>query len=210
MREYHKIQTLFKRDANKRLIEGDWTTPDLEYLKDCLWVWDEKIDGTNVRIMYDKGVLRFGGKTDNAQMPVELQRHLYDTFPVSKLDDVFIPNEEGHRPSVCLYGEGCGEKIQKGAAYGSQHFVLFDILIGNIWLRRADVEDVAKKLGIPMVPAIGQGTLEQAIEFTRNGFKSVYAPIEKDAEGLVLRPKVPLLDRMGRRIITKIKTRDFR
>lgn len=54
MKEYHKIQTCFKRDEKtKRIIEGDWTLPEFEYLKDCQWVFTEKVDGTNIRVMWN-------------------------------------------------------------------------------------------------------------------------------------------------------------
>lgn len=33
MIKYHKIQTVFKRDGGGRLLHGEWTTPEFEYLK---------------------------------------------------------------------------------------------------------------------------------------------------------------------------------
>ncbi len=62
---------------------------------------------------------------------------------------------------ITLYGEGYGGGIQKGGAEytsktkgGAVNFRLFDVLVGETWLRRADVEDVAEKLGIKCVPLI--------------------------------------------------------
>ena len=51
------------------------------------------------------------------------------------------------------------------------------------------------------------GSIEQAIEFVKTNPKSTIgtAPME----GLVCKPKVELLDRMRRRVIVKIKARDF-
>ena len=39
--KYHKILSLFKRnmEGDKKFIIGEWTTPELEYLKDKEWVW---------------------------------------------------------------------------------------------------------------------------------------------------------------------------
>lgn len=35
MKEYHKIQTCFKRDEKtKHIIENDWTLPEFDFLKD--------------------------------------------------------------------------------------------------------------------------------------------------------------------------------
>ena len=69
------------------------------------------------------------------------------------------PNVEPY--PITLYGKGYGGGIQKGGgAYtsktkgGAVSFRLFDVLVGETWLRRADVEDVAAKLSIKCVPLI--------------------------------------------------------
>jgi hypothetical protein len=74
MKEYHKIETLFDRDDKFKVVIGKWRLPEFEYLKDNLWLYTEKIDGTNIRVMWDAQTkaVRFGGKTDNAQMPAFL------------------------------------------------------------------------------------------------------------------------------------------
>src|SRR5689334_6497289 len=111
MKEYQKIQTVFSRNLEsnrKELIEGAWSLPEFEVLKDLQWVWTEKIDGTNIRIMWDGKTVRFGGKTDDAQIPTSLLSVLQDTFIPEKMSAVFADVTE-----VCLYGEGYGAKIQK-------------------------------------------------------------------------------------------------
>ena len=208
MNEYHKIQTVFKRDMETRngktLLEGKWTLPEFEYLANNTWVFTEKVDGTNIRVMFKDGAVTFGGKTDSAQIPAQLVTRLNDLFlPMAKkLQDVFGCD-------ACLYGEGYGAKIQKcGGNYRQdQDFVLFDVRVGDWWLQRSDVEDVASKLGIDIVPIIGEGTLYDAIENAKQGIKSSWGDFQ--AEGIVARPKVELKTRNGHRIITKIKCRDF-
>ena len=86
-------------------------------------------------------------------------------------------------------------------------FVLFDVWIDGWWLKREDVEDIAEKLGIGVVPIVGQCSIWDAIGKTEDGFKSDWGDFL--AEGLVLKPKVDLFARNGRRIITKMKTKDF-
>lgn len=210
MSEYSKIQTLFLRDPAtnmKTLLEGVWAKPEFGLLKDAPWVWTEKVDGTNVRVIWDDNNqhLSFGGKTDNAQIPAPLVKHLMDTFTLDKVEAVF------RKGSIVLYGEGFGPKIQNGGRYRSQpDFVLFDALAGDIWLERSTVEDIGIALGIPVAPIIEIGTPLEAVEFVRQGFKSVIADDKTlDAEGLVLRPAIELKDRLGKRIITKIKHKDF-
>ena len=50
MQTYNKIETLYKRDltGSKKLIEGDFRNPTVEYLKDLTWIGTEKIDGTKL------------------------------------------------------------------------------------------------------------------------------------------------------------------
>lgn len=232
METYHKIQTLFKRDMSGpkkgRMIRGAWTTPELEYLKDSQWEFTEKVDGTNIRVSYDPFIhpsehVQFGGRSDNAQIPKPLLEYLQDTFK-SYPYDIFDP-----ACKVMLFGEGYGPNIQGGGKYRKDHaFVLFDVKIGDWWLHRADVDDIAKKLGIESVPVLGTGTLQDAIDIVStgitfnkgggivrwgsgsvpNGLRSQWGDFE--AEGIVARPTVPLFDRKGERIITKIKAVDFR
>ena len=207
MNEYHKIQTIFKRDMEskgKTLLEGQWTLPEFEYLSNNKWVFTEKVDGTNIRVIFKDGSVTFGGKTDSAQIPAQLVARLNERFlPIAaQLQEIFGCD-------ACLYGEGYGAKIQKvGGNYRQdQDFVLFDVRVGDWWLQRNDVEDVAYKLGIDIVPIIGEGTLHDAIAAAKTGIVSTWG--EFQAEGIVARPKTELTTRNGQRIITKIKCRDF-
>lgn len=209
MSTYHKIQTVFKRDPatkHKTLIEGDFSIPEFEFLARNKWVFTEKVDGTNIRIYFKDGKVTFGGRTDRAQIPATLVERLNERFLplVEEFSDTFRDTE------VCLYGEGYGDKIQKvGGNYRSnQDFVLFDINIGGYWLQRDNLEGIAHKFDIEIVPIIGIGDLFDMVAMAREGFNSVWGPFE--AEGIVARPETELNTRKGDRIITKIKCRDFR
>jgi hypothetical protein len=207
MNEYHKIQTVFKRDmANKgkTLLMDDYSLPEFEFLKNCPWVFTEKVDGTNIRVIIEDGRLRFGGRTNNAQIQITLIERLRQVFEpqLSKLSEIFPAG-------ACLYGEGYGAKIQKhGGQYGpNMDFVLFDVKIGDWWLERFYIEDIAAKLGIRVVPIIGEGTLADMVETTRRGIRSQWGDFQ--AEGIVARPRLELRTRNNTRIITKLKTSDF-
>ena len=211
MKEYHKIQTIFKRDPEtkfKSLLIGEYSLPEFEYLADNEWTWTEKVDGTNIRVMWDGVRVTFGGKTDRAQIPAHLIEVLMETFKPRMMQDKF-----GTEGDVCLYGEGYGVKIQKaGPRYISENadFVLFDCKVGPWWLERGGLEDVATELGIDIVPIIGRGSLQQAVRFCRDGYRSTISEdTTLDAEGLVLKPSVELITRSGSRIISKIKYKDF-
>lgn len=207
IKEYHKIDSIFKRDMNKPnkpFIIGDWAKPEFEFLKDCKWEWTEKIDGTNIRVMFDGNEINFGGKSDNAQIPAKLVKVLQDKF-LPQLD-LF---KEKFADGVCLYGEGFGASIQTGGNYipDGVDFILFDVLIGKYWLDRENVNEIADRLGLRKVHIVGKGTITEAIEFVKSGFNSVIGTAK--AEGLVIRPTTELFNRKGERVITKIKTRDF-
>lgn len=207
MYSYHKIPTVFQRDpatSYKTLCLGQYAEPELEYLASNQWVFTEKVDGTNIRVMFDGEQITFGGKTDNAQIPA---------FLVAKLNERFLPQLDFFKTTfpadTCLYGEGYGARIQKGGGNyrADQDFVLFDAKIGNWWLQHGDVLDIAIKLNLEIVPIIGEGTLPQMVEITWIGFNSQWGNFA--AEGIVARPKVELIARNGKRIITKIKHKDF-
>lgn len=367
MSEYHKIQSIFKRDMTskrKTLIEGEWTLPEFEYLAGNVWTFTEKVDGTNIRVIFKDGGITFGGRTEDAQIPAQLVTRLNERFlPLAaKMQEVFGCD-------ACLYGEGYGAKIQKGGGNyrADQDFVLFDILVSNAeydtikscqrhheltnatlsdltslkgfvnpaitstlrkkiqsgrqtsngaypntslliegvktenalqgnatskqnsdllqkslngccqgkaecaqsaekqipekveedecchspsiiatipgefadssvtpaiqrfikqnvmnhgsmlqectckinnwWLQRADVHDVAQKLGIDVVPVIGEGSLHDAVALAKRGIRSTWGDFE--AEGIVARPKTELNTRAGHRLVAKIKCRDF-
>lgn len=226
MIEYPKIQSVFKRDPiTNQFLEGQWSTPELEYLKDLYWDATEKVDGTNIRVVWgpyannqagaygysresdsDFAVMFFG-RTKDAQMPPFLLEKLKSIFTHQLMESTF-----GNKP-VTLYGEGYGARIQKGGGNyipNDTGFIMFDVLIDRWWLRRDAMMDIATKLAIPVVPMVNRFTLPLAIELIKN--QVCHSSLRTDgglAEGLVLRPPVELRDRNGERIITKVKHKDF-
>src|SRR5574343_525938 len=204
MKEDHKRHTLFKRDPQKnfeKVIPGEFSLPEFAYLKDNIWEFTEKIDGTNIRVIWDgESKVTFAGKTDKAQIPSFLLTKLNDLFTAELMNSVF---EES---PVCLYGEGFGARIQKGGGNyinNGVDFILFDVRVGRWWLKRTDVEDIASMLCIRVVPLVGLGNLEQMVELVKLPLKSAFGQFP--AEGIVARPFYELFSRSGERIITKLK-----
>jgi len=210
--KYHKILSLFKRDmeGDKRFIIAKWTTPELKYLKDNEWIFTEKVDGTNIRVMWNGKDVIFGGRSDNAQIYIKLLYKLQELFMRNEPRQKFAETFGEEEIDVVLYGEGYGAKIQKGGGnYNSDgvDFVLFDVAVNGLYLERINVEDIATKFNLKVVPIIGTGTLDKAIEITKKGFKSQWGDFI--AEGIVARPVAELRTRRGDRIITKVKYKDF-
>jgi hypothetical protein len=250
---YQKINTIFKRD-NKNVIMpyAGFVTPEFEYLRSLKWRGECKIDGTNMRIEvtprieyvieYENNVdlvetdevlgvhfdVTIKGKTDNAQIPKELQKYMEDNYPEEKVLETlglkeYIPVKEfaEHKwnditdipTKYTIYGEGYGRKIQKaGGNYikDGVGFRVFDVKVNDLYLLTDARDEIATKLGAPIVPFIGYFTLDEAIEFVRKGFKTgLWDNKDMYEEGLVLRTDLGLKNRRGERLITKIKYEDF-
>lgn len=211
--KYHKIQTVFLRDPATKfrtLLMGQYALPTFEYLKNLWWEFTEKVDGTNVRVKFNGSYITFAGKTDKAELYPGLVTALNNTFFTKSgmFYDLFKPHPE-KGIAVCFYGEGYGAKIQKGGGNyrKDQGFVLFDVMVNGIWLQRKDVEAIGRVLAIDVVPVVGRGTLPDMIQMVKTGFHSQWGKFW--AEGIVARPVIALTDRMGRRVITKLKAKDF-
>lgn len=212
--EFHKIETLYHRDEKThKVIAGILKNPVYDLIK--TWQWTEKIDGSNIRCIWEPVIdtktadrpesLRFGGKTDNAQVHPDLIRWLYENVKVEKLREVFPDTD------AVIYGEGYGAGIQKGGIYGpTKKLIVFDVLVGGKWwLSGRNVADVAMRLGLDVVPDFGEMTLEAATEIVRQGFPTRLGESKGPAEGLVGRPAETLFDKKGARLIVKLKTKDF-
>ncbi|GAK56201.1 hypothetical protein U27_03163 [Candidatus Vecturithrix granuli] len=206
MAAYHKIQTVFLRDPAAHyatVLEGQFVTPEFEYLKQNTWMFTEKVDGTNIQVQWNRESVEFAEKTDRVDIPTCLREKLQEMFA----PEVFLPWEA---PALTLYGEGYGARIQRGGGTyipDGCSFILFDVLVKGIWLERQDVEDIANKLHLQVVPLVGKGTLYKAIEMVKRGYPSQLR--RTPPEGIVMRPEVELRDRHGERIITKLKMKDF-
>ena len=211
MNEYTKIETIFERDmeGSKKLIEGKFRNETVEFLKDNQRICTEKIDGTNIGIVWDGHKVSYQGRTERAQIPAHLMNKLIEMFGGETNEELF--EQKFGETQVVLFGEGYGAKIQKGGGnYRSDvSFILFDVYLPeqNLWLKRDALEDIAKTFGIDIVPIVLTGTLQEAVNFVKQKPKSTIGVA--DMEGLVCKPTVDMLDRMGRRVIVKVKVRDF-
>lgn len=219
------------------IIPDQLTTPEFEMLRkyNVKWEATEKVDGecTSIHLIpksedsevmpgqweevsyYDVEV---HGKTDKASMRPEEVDLLKKIGDRDKLLEAFTRiKEDGTREEpemeCIIFGETYGKGMQApGGRYCKDHlkFICFDIKIGGTWLKRDAVEEICSKLGIEVVPDLGEMTLDEAIEKVKKGFTS---QVSEDptliAEGIVLRAPLGILDRMGRRIITKVKYKDF-
>lgn len=210
MREYHKIETVFERDTNgsKKLIDGLFRNETVGFLANNMWEFTEKIDGTNIRVCWDGHNIEFRGRTDKADIPKHLLVKLTEMFMNDETEQLF--EQMFGEKEVILFGEGYGTKIQKcGDQYRSDvGFILFDVMIGDVYLTRGGVHQIADAFGLELVPVVLIGTIRGAVNFVKSEPDSTIGSAKM--EGVVGRPIVEVCDRLGNRVIVKIKVRDFK
>jgi hypothetical protein len=212
MSEYHKIETLYNRDEKTRqVIPGQLRCPEFAAVK--RWTVTEKIDGTNIRVFWQGGRVDFGGRTDRAQLPPDLLRHLQATFTPERMAATLTGD-------CILYGEGYGNRIQKiGGLYRADvSFRLFDVRAGDWWLEPDAVGGIAASLGILTAPDLGPiDHLPECAEHLDEiiGERGNSPTAQQDggeglkSEGIIARAEFGLKTRNGHRLIWKLKYRDF-
>lgn len=220
--EYPKLQSLYKRDGydfkdNKgvkvnggKLIIGEYSCPEFEAVKQ--WTVTEKVDGMNVRVIFDRNAetVEFKGRTDNSLMPPALFKYLNDTFTYEKMAFAF----EGSK-HVVLYGEGYGGKIQAGNYYTeTPKFILFDVFCSGWWLTRDDVKDTAAKLDVYCVPWLctlltDKWDIRCIYEYVKSQPNSLLAKQSHVMEGIVARSEPLMLFRNGKPLMFKLKCKDL-
>ena len=211
---YPKIDGLFLRDPEtKKIIPNVFRSQEVKYLRLNNWIWTEKIDGTNIRVIWDGYTVSFAGRTNRAQIPAKLLEYLENTFGGQTNEQLF-EQKFGNMP-VILFGEGYGPGIQKGGSYRDDvSFILFDVFVDDaIWLQRESVEDIADYFSIEVVPIVQIGSVDWAINYVKMHPCSVVA--EKHGkecfmEGLVGVPTIMPLTRTGKRIVVKVKWEDLK
>lgn len=211
MKYYHKIENIFNRDieGTKKLILGDFRSETVKALNDIEWVCTEKIDGTNIGIVWNGHEVSYIGRTERSDIPPRLKAFLDSKFHDDYSETIF-EQLFGEKQAI-LFGEGYGGKIQKGSHYSEdEDFILFDVyfLESDIYSNREFVEVVAKALDVKIVPIAFVGKLHDAVRYIRKQPQSFLS--ENVMEGVVARPRVELRDNQGKRIIVKIKVADYK
>lgn len=212
MHKYQKIPNIFERDCtqgkNGQLLDAAYTSPELEMLAESpIWIFTEKVDGMNIRVMWDGVRVSFGGRTDNAVLPAPVIEKLTEYFGGEDKEELF-EQRFGDR-EIILFGECYGGRIQAvGPKYGDVDFILFDVSWNGSYLSYDKMQEIAEYFGVRSVPAVGVGTLGQGINYVRMAPRSTLSETAP-MEGVVARTLLPLCRADGSRVVCKIKTRDF-
>ena len=206
MKEYQKINNIFKFDEKYRTIVG--MTDTYQALRNIEWIGTEKVDGTNIRIYWNGYKIQIAGRTEKSQIPEHLINNLTSLFITQEMEYVF--EQMFGEKETYLFGEGYGYKIQaNGDEYfedrKSVGFILFDVNIGGFDLSRDNVNDIAAKLGLKSAPVVFKGNLNEAIKFVKKHNISTLGNGSHEIEGLVLQPIIQLYDSKHKLIKCKCK-----
>lgn len=208
-KEYPKIETLWKRNKDGVIIPGEYSLPEFNNV--TRWDISEKIDGMNIRIIYDdtfvdsRAVISYKGKKEKSQIPQPLWLHLEKTFTME-----FFKRAFSGAYYVVIFGEGYGPKIQSGGAYrANQGFIGFDIYVDGWWLKQEDVFKTLFDEDIRVVPNMGRGTISQIVNFVKRYPESIASDSPKQMEGIVARSYPLMLQRNENPLMFKLKCIDY-
>lgn len=221
--KYPSIENLYA--SNGVDGKGRETGPEFGFKNESFgqilhWLVTEKVDGMNIRVTYIgdgpwegeflEPTVSISGRTDNANIPGDLVSRILKWANVENLQRALTTDRGVPSGRIVLYGEGFGPGIQKaGQAYGGEKdFILFDVKVGDSWLRWNDVVDIANKLNIPHVPVFGyEQNLEEALELV--SLSDLLPAGSEHIEGIVCRTDPYLFDGWGNRVMFKYKVRDL-
>jgi len=239
MEKYPKIYTIFKRDENNRklvtpLINDQLEIKGLNLIRDI--IVEEKVDGTNACLLlgYDEKDIGFYWRYFSRNNEIREIDIMYIRDTLDKVVDfklleewylknfVQIPkkdNNDTYFPEIRIFGEVYGDKIQKTnyLPKGERDFVVFDIKINQSWLSIKVRNEICRNLNLKIVPKIcildRFPSFEECYNLLAVKYpKSIVAEkngLEMYLEGFILRPKINLYVAPNRRILGKIKRKDF-
>lgn len=178
----------------------------------------EKIHGTNSRIGIINGKLYVGTHKSCVKEDDQLGRKTiyWTSIPQSVKDMISYLAEGGN--NVIAFGEIYGSKVQfmDYGTFGADGYSLFDISVNSVYLNWDQVEEVAKKFNVPLVPLLYKGPFNaEAIDSlvdgsTLVGNASNIRSSFKGREGVVITPlEETFSPALGGRLILKVVSVDY-
>jgi len=178
----------------------------------------EKIHGINWRIGVPQnatgpGDFLFGSRNEVITVDSKLLGK-YVKYCLEKLPlDSILTAARKLKGDKILFGEMFGPGVQKGIRYRNEgwEFLLFDVMHGDFFLSRSELETFAIDCGLNTVPVLYNGipSLEEFDRLIQK--KSSVAEVrginnnESVQEGIVIRPDPPFRNRYGDWVIAKYK-----
>lgn len=181
--------------------------PELEYLSKNLWAYKRKLNGENMRVLWNGEQAIWNGKTNDFQTNDETTEYMNATFVEEIFEEKF-----GREKQVLFFGERMAPDSQGNELKLEKvEFVLFDVKIGDTWLEPENLRAVAKYFNIRTCYDFMRAKDEKKnyIDTLENLINAVTRGDFKEWEGIVASPVIGLYNRKGERLICKIKNHDY-
>lgn len=222
---YPKITSPFKRTDNKSKTVNTsvWFDDYAKFFGESglPFYATEKVDGTNLNIVYDGNHIQYTGHTDKTNWNPEVEEWIKSKFKTTEFEQLCEQLFGEHEIKLC--GELIGPKIQNNFYKLEDYkFILFDIHnnTSNTWWKRGIVEEIAKELDLDIVPLIGGTNLIDLSDENKNSLRGWTHVLQNgefksrinediEIEGFVVRPLMEILKANGERVIYKIKIKDI-
>lgn len=183
---YPKTENLYARDDETHKLTGAFRRTDFGQVD--RWLVTEKIDGTNIRLVYqaarpgEPGRFEVLGRTDAATLPKGFQEEALTDVDFDRMAAALAAIDEGGKAgAMVVYGEGYGPGIQKGGGdyTPKKSLRVFDVVTylvsedgefsRGLWRTWEDVERVAGALGVETAPVLGTGwPTQDIVDFVRS------------------------------------------
>lgn len=184
-------------------IDNLYKAQEILAFKECYAL--EKIHGTSAHISFNGKTVSFFSGGEKHETFVRL---FNEEFLAAKFSELIA------KPCV-IYGEAYGGKCQgMSKTYGpTLKFIVFDVMIGDMWLSVPQAAEIAGSLGLEFVqfdklptdlPVLDAARDAPSTQAIRNGITE-----PRIMEGVVLRPLFEATLNNGKRIIAKHKRVEF-
>ncbi len=209
---YQKIPTLYLTDKKTKLCTCEYSNNLFGYLSTLEWVFTEKIDGTNLRIVWDGFNISFLGRTNDAIFEDDVLIYLNETYNNNGFKKL-LEEKVGTKLTI-LFGELFGQKIGcYGNYYDSNELRVrfFDVSIDEKYLNYTNSRNFIESIGEEYVPEVFRGTLNNCkSEVLASHISSVSKNFSNlIIEGLVGQPIFQLYNEKKERIIVKLRVEDL-
>lgn len=217
--EYPKTENLYARDPDTMRLITRHRSEEPSLI--ARWFVTEKIDGTNMRLLYDPstGEVEVRGRSDRANIARDLEATMLEMCPVDALERVFGEFVGSRDGTVTIFGEGYGAGIQGGGDYSpTKTFAAFDIMYHwpdgkDSWCNPSTSWELFAQLGVSTVPTIppsgtgvGLDNLRSHVHELMNSGSRIGGGA---SEGVVARTDPYLFGQNGSRVMFKLKCADL-
>jgi len=203
---------LFNKVVDKVQL-WNYEDPVVEFCSTSYWHAFEFIDGTPVRIIWEKN---WSNQLQDRIFEVAIKGNNWHSYTedqkgVSMLKYLFhegVMKRLFGETEVALYGYIFGEGIGQTDVYikDGVTFALLHVNIDGNWASIADIRAVAKSLKIDTLPYLGGGSIYSGVRNLREPIASYYGDFP--LEGILLVPDVVFKDSHSDYAVRKLLTSD--